>query len=72
MKAYDLLVQCETGLAAVTGSELELGRVDISICDIACGVSAYSRLLEALIEREETGRGDSKNTFVDRGEYEYV
>ncbi len=57
MKAYDLLVQRETGLAAVTGSELELGRVDVSICDIACGVSAYSRLLEALIKREETGRG---------------
>ncbi len=57
MKAYDLLVQCETGLAAVTGSPAEPGRVGVSICDIACGVSAYSRILEALIQRQETGKG---------------
>jgi len=57
MKAYDLLVQCETGLAAITGSPAEPGRVGVSICDIACGVSAYSRILEALIERGVTGKG---------------
>ncbi len=56
-KAYDLLVQCETGLTAVTGSPAEPGRVGVSICDIACGISAYSRILEALIERDKTGRG---------------
>jgi len=57
MKAYDLLIQCETGLAAITGSPAEPGRVGMSICDIACGLSAYSRILEALIERERTGKG---------------
>jgi len=57
MKAYDLLIQCETGLAAVTGSPAEPGRVGVSICDIACGLSAYSRILEALIERDKTGKG---------------
>ena len=57
MKAYDLLIQCETGLAAITGSPAEPGRVGVSICDIACGLSAYSRILEALIERQKTGVG---------------
>lgn len=57
MKAYDLLVQCETGLAAVTGSPAEPGRVGVSISDIACGISAYSRILEALFERGKTGKG---------------
>ncbi len=57
MKAYDLLVQCETGLAAVTGGPSEPGRVGVSISDIACGICAYSRILEALLEREKTGRG---------------
>jgi len=57
MKAYDLLIQCETGLAAITGSPAEPGRVGVSICDIACGLSAYSRILEALIERDQTGLG---------------
>src|SRR3970282_1900437 len=41
MEAYDLLVQCETGLAAITGSPAEPGRVGVSISDIACGISAY-------------------------------
>jgi crotonobetainyl-CoA:carnitine CoA-transferase CaiB-like acyl-CoA transferase len=57
MKAYDLLIQCEAGLAAITGSPAEPGRVGVSIADIACGVTAYSRILEALIEREATRVG---------------
>ena len=57
MKAYDLLVQCETGLAAITGSPDEPGRVGVSIADIACGLSAYSRILESLLQREKTGAG---------------
>ncbi len=57
MKAYDLLIQCETGLAAITGSPSEPGRVGVSICDIACGMSAFSSILEAIIEREQSGRG---------------
>ncbi|MFT5657659.1 MAG: itaconate CoA-transferase [Gammaproteobacteria bacterium] len=57
MKAYDLLVQCESGLASVTGAPEQPGRVGVSICDIACGMYAHSAILEALIERQQTGVG---------------
>ena len=57
MKAYDLLVQAESGLTAVTGHPAGPGRVGISVCDIACGVAAYTAVLEALIERQLTGQG---------------
>ncbi len=57
MKAYDLLVQCESGLAAITGAESEPGRVGVSVCDIACGMYAHTAVLEALIERGITGQG---------------
>ena len=59
MKAYDLLIQAESGLASVTGSEDAPGRVGISICDIAAGTTAYAAILEALLRRSCTGRGDS-------------
>jgi len=57
MKAYDLLVQCESGLASITGAPAEPGRVGVSVCDIACGMYAHAAVLEALIERGITGRG---------------
>jgi crotonobetainyl-CoA:carnitine CoA-transferase CaiB-like acyl-CoA transferase len=57
MKAYDLLVQAESGLASVTGHAAGPGRVGVSVCDIACGVSMYAAILEALLERSRTGRG---------------
>ncbi len=57
MKAYDLLVQAESGLAMVTGRPEGPGRVGVSIADIGCGMNAYSGVLEALIERGITGRG---------------
>jgi crotonobetainyl-CoA:carnitine CoA-transferase CaiB-like acyl-CoA transferase len=57
MKAYDLLVQAESGLAAVTGRPEGPGRVGVSVCDIACGMNAHAAVLEALIERGITGRG---------------
>lgn len=57
MKAYDLLVQCEAGLAAITGAAAEPGRVGVSVCDIACGMYAYSAVLQALLERGITGEG---------------
>ena len=59
MRAYDMLVQCESGLASITGSPAEPGRVGISICDISCGLSAHAAVLEALIERGQTGIGKS-------------
>ncbi len=57
MKAYDLLVQAETGLAGVTGHPAGAGRVGVSVCDVACGMSAYAGVLEALLQRATTGRG---------------
>ncbi|MBN9508563.1 MAG: CoA transferase [Alphaproteobacteria bacterium] len=57
MKAYDLLVQAESGLASVTGLPAGPGRVGVSVCDIACGMAGNAAILEALIERGRTGRG---------------
>jgi len=57
MKAYDLLVQAESGLASVTGLPDGPGRVGVSVCDIACGMAAYAGVLEALIARSVSGSG---------------
>ena len=59
MKAYDLLVQAESGLASVTGHPAGPGRVGVSVCDIACGMTAYAAVLEALIARGITGGGQA-------------
>jgi itaconate CoA-transferase len=59
MKAYDLLVQAETGLVSVSGPVGQPGRVGISVCDIATGVSAALAIHEALWRRAKTGRGDA-------------
>ena len=57
MKAYDLLVQCESGMASITGTPDAPGRIGVSACDINCGQQAYAAILEALIERESSGEG---------------
>ncbi|WP_448192301.1 CaiB/BaiF CoA transferase family protein [Azospirillum sp. sgz301742] len=57
MKAYDLLIQCEAGLASVTGAPERPGRVGVSVADIACGMYAHAGILQALYERERTGQG---------------
>jgi len=56
-KAYDLLIQAESGLASVTGNADAPARVGVSVCDIAAGMNAYEAILEALIARERTGEG---------------
>ncbi|MDX6234975.1 MAG: itaconate CoA-transferase [Nocardioidaceae bacterium] len=56
-KAYDLLLQCETGLLEATGSADEPAKVGISVADIATGMYAYSGILAALYERTSTGQG---------------
>ncbi|MET8572367.1 CaiB/BaiF CoA-transferase family protein [Streptomyces sp. NPDC004783] len=55
-KAYDLLVQCQTGLVSLTGTPEESARVGISVADIAAGMYAYSGILTALYTRATTGR----------------
>jgi crotonobetainyl-CoA:carnitine CoA-transferase CaiB-like acyl-CoA transferase len=57
MKAYDLLVQCEAGLASVTGTSEAPGRVGVSAADICCGMNAHAAILEALYHRQRTGGG---------------
>ena len=56
-KAYDLLVQAESGLAGLTGTEPTPGRVGVSVCDIAAGMYAHQAILQALFVRERTGEG---------------
>ena len=57
MKAYDFLIQCESGIASVTGSPESASRVGVSVCDIGAGLNAYGAILEALHGRHRTGRG---------------
>jgi itaconate CoA-transferase len=56
-KAYDLLLQCETGLVSITGTPDTPSKVGISIADIACGMYAYTGILTGLYVREKTGEG---------------
>ncbi|PLZ02422.1 CoA transferase [Burkholderia sp. WAC0059] len=56
-KAYDLLIQSESGFLSITGSESEPAKAGCSIADIAAGVYGYSNILAALIERGRTGLG---------------
>ncbi len=58
MKAYDFLVQCEAGIAAVTGTPESPARVGVSACDIGAGLNAYGAILEALYARSRSGVGD--------------
>ena len=56
-KAYDLLIQAESGLASITGGPEGPARVGVSIVDIATGAAAHAAILEALIARSVTGEG---------------
>ena len=55
-KAYDMLIQAESGLASITGT-IEPSRVGVSVVDIASGMNAYEAILEALLARERSGEG---------------
>jgi len=56
-KAYDLLIQSESGFVSITGSPDEPAKAGCSIADIAAGMYAYTNVLAALIERGRTGKG---------------
>ena len=65
-KAYDFLVQAESGLCSVTGEQDAPARVGISITDISTGLTAFSAILRALIQRQKTGQGiDLKISMFD-------
>ena len=56
-KAYDLLVQCETGLLSVTGTGDVPAKAGIPAADIAAGMYAFSSILAALVRRGRSGEG---------------
>src|SRR5882757_6635261 len=56
-KAYDLLIQAESGLASITGGPEGPSRVGVSIVDVATGATAHAAILEALIARTRSGKG---------------
>ena len=59
LKAYDLLVQAESGLVAVSGAPGPWGRIGVSICDITAGMNALIGVQQALLQRERTGSGSA-------------
>ncbi|MBM3395112.1 MAG: CoA transferase, partial [Betaproteobacteria bacterium] len=56
-KAYDLLIQCESGVVSISGTPDTPSKSGISIADIAAGMYGYTGILTALFQRERTGRG---------------
>jgi itaconate CoA-transferase len=56
-KAYDLLIQAETGLLSITGNGRERVKSGIAVADISAGMYAYSSILAALLQRNKTGKG---------------
>jgi crotonobetainyl-CoA:carnitine CoA-transferase CaiB-like acyl-CoA transferase len=57
MKAYDFLVQCESGLVSINGSPEGYGRIGVSVCDIGAGMNALIGIQNALLMRAKTGKG---------------
>jgi crotonobetainyl-CoA:carnitine CoA-transferase CaiB-like acyl-CoA transferase len=57
MKAYDLLVQAESGLVSISGAPGEWGRIGVSLCDINAGLNAIIGIQQALLARARSGRG---------------
>uniref|UniRef100_UPI003BAA7BAE CaiB/BaiF CoA transferase family protein n=1 Tax=Stappia sp. TaxID=1870903 RepID=UPI003BAA7BAE len=57
LKAYDLLVQAESGLSSITGNQEGPARVGVSVCDISAGMTAHQAVLQALFARERSGEG---------------
>jgi itaconate CoA-transferase len=57
-KAYDMLIQAESGVVSLTGTPAAPAKVGISMADIAAGMYAYASVLAALRNRDRTGKGD--------------
>ena len=57
MRAYDMLIQAESGMCAVTGTAETPVKVGVSLADVATGMTAHAAVLEALLERALTGKG---------------
>lgn len=72
LKAYDLLVQCESGLVSISGSPGEPGRIGVSICDIGAGMNAQSAILNALLLRQRTGQGSAVSVSLFDGAADWM
>ncbi len=64
MKAYDLLVQAESGLLSVSGAPGDYGRIGVSIADVGTGTNAALAIMQALFRRERTGEGAHLTTSL--------
>jgi len=71
-KAYDLLVQCEAGVVAVTGTPESPSKAGIAVADLAGGMYAYSGILAALIQRGRTGEGTTLEVSLFDGLAEWM
>jgi itaconate CoA-transferase len=72
LKAYDLLVQCESGLAGISGAPEAYGRIGVSICDIGAGMNAAIGVLSALALRERTGQGSGLSVSLFDGAADWM
>eukprot|EP00035_Acanthoeca_spectabilis_P012287 m.219357 g.219357 ORF g.219357 m.219357 type:complete len:380 (-) comp15580_c0_seq1:1054-2193(-) len=64
LPAYDLLVQAESGLCSISGPPGTPARIGVSIVDISAGLNAHGAIMQALFERERTGRGQALKTSL--------
>ncbi len=71
-KAYDLLIQAESGVSSVTGGPEGPARVGVSIVDVAAGLNAYQAILEALIARGRSGEGAEVSVSMFDGMAEWM
>ena len=72
LKAYDFLVQGESGLLAVSGPPQAYGRIGVSLCDIGAGMYALSAVQQALFLREHTGEGASLHVSLFSGAFDWM
>ncbi|MGP3657239.1 CaiB/BaiF CoA transferase family protein [Burkholderia gladioli] len=72
LKAYDFLVQCESGLVGISGAPEALGRIGVSICDIGAGMNATIAVLSALALRARTGKGSGVSVSLFDGAADWM
>ncbi len=72
LKAYDFLVQGESGLLAVSGPPGEYGRIGVSVCDIGAGMHALIAIQQALALRAQTGQGSALHVSLFDSAYDWM
>lgn len=72
MKAYDTLIQAESGVTSITGTPEDMARCGLPICDVTAGMYALIGILEALHQRAKTGEGTAIQVALFDGLAEYM